>query len=146
MNIAISADHGGYPLKAPLTDHLRRLGHTVTDLGTDSCAACDYPDFAFAVADAVTGGRASKGIVICGSGAGACIAANKVKGARACLCHDTYSAHQAVEHDDMNILCLGARIVGGALAEELVTAFVNAKFTGEERHLRRLNKVLARYK
>ncbi len=146
MKIALAADHGGFALKAPIADHLRKLGHEVLDLGTDSAAACDYPDFAFAVADALAAGRAQKGIVICGSGAGACIAANKVKGARACLCHDTYSAHQAVEHDDMNILCLGARIVGGALAEELVTAFVQAQFSGEERHLRRLNKVLARDK
>lgn len=146
MQIAISADHGGFVLKDPLILLLRGLGHEVADLGTCSTAACDYPDFAFAVADAVAGGRAQKGIVICGSGAGACIAANKVKGARACLCHDTYSAHQAVEHDDMNILCLGARIIGGALAEELVAAFVNARFTGEERHVRRLNKVIAREK
>lgn len=146
MKIALAADHGGFILKAPIADHLRKLGHEVLDLGTDSAAACDYPDFAFAVADALAAGQAQKGIVICGSGAGACIAANKVKGARACLCHDTYSAHQAVEHDDMNILCLGARIVGGALAEELVTAFVQAKFSGEERHLRRLNKVIARDK
>ncbi len=144
MKIAIAADHGGFILKEPLATHLRRLGHEVTDLGTHCAAACDYPDFAFAVADTVVGGRAQKGIVICGSGAGAAIAANKVKGARACVCHDTYSAHQAVEHDDMNILCLGARIIGGALAEELVAAFVKAQFTGEERHMRRLNKVIAR--
>lgn len=146
MKIAISADHGGYPLKDPLIAHLRKSGHEVVDLGTGDCAPCDYPDFAFAVADQVAAKQVERGIVICGSGAGACIAANKVKGVRACLCHDTYSAHQAVEHDDMNVLCLGARIIGGALAEELVTAFVNARFTGEERHLRRLNKVLARDK
>lgn len=144
MIIALASDHGGYVLKEPIAALLRKHGHEVTDLGTDSAAPCDYPDFAFAVADAVAGKQAQKGIVICGSGAGACIAANKVKGVRACLCHDTYSAHQAVEHDDMNVLCLGARIVGGALAEELVLAFVNARFTGEERHVRRLNKVIAR--
>lgn len=146
MKIALASDHGGFVLKEPLAAFLRKLGHEVEDLGTHSPAACDYPDFAFAVADAVASGKAQKGIVVCGSGAGACIAANKVKGARACLCHDTYSAHQAVEHDDMNVLCLGARIVGGALAEELVGAFVNAKFTGEERHVRRLNKVITREK
>ena len=146
MKIALASDHGGFVLKEPLAAFLRKSGHEVADLGTHSTAACDYPDFAFAVADEVAAGRAEKGIVICGSGAGACIAANKVKGVRACLCHDTYSAHQAVEHDDMNVLCLGARIVGGALAEELVAAFVGARFSAEERHLRRLNKVIAREK
>ena len=143
MKIAIGADHGGYPLKAEIIDTLKKAGHEPIDVGAFSIdAQDDYPDFALAVGQAVQAHQAERGIVICGSGVGACVATNKMKGIRAGLCHDTYSAHQGVEHDDMNVLCLGARIIGGELAREIVIAFANAKFSGEERHLRRLNKVL----
>lgn len=142
MKIAIAGDHAGYPLKAALLPHLRTLGHEAADLGTDSPdKSVDYPDFAAAVAREVLAGRAERGIVVCGSGVGACVAANKFKGIRAGLCHDTYSAHQGVEHDDMNVLCLGARIIGQSLAFEIVTAFASARFSNEERHKRRLKKV-----
>jgi ribose 5-phosphate isomerase B len=144
MRFAVGADHGGYELKTALVEHLTAAGHDVLDLGAHMYdASDDYPDFAKSVADAVASGRAGRGVLICGSGVGASIAANKVKGVRAALCHDTYSAHQGVEHDDMNLLCLGARVIGAALAKELVDAFVAAKFSGEDRHVRRLNKVLA---
>jgi len=140
--IALAADHGGFLLKTELLPWLVSQGHEILDLGASSLDPDDdYPDFAEAVAGAVTSGQADRGILICGSGVGACVAANKVPGVRACLCHDTYSAHQGVEHDDMNVLCLGARIVGTELAKELVTAFLNASFNGEERHRRRLEKV-----
>ena len=130
-------------MKALLADYLKTLGHEVSDLGTDSAdRPVDYPDFAKKAADAVVSGAAKRAIVVCGSGVGACVAANKVKGIRAGLCHDTYSAHQGVEHDDMNILCLGARIIGPALAFEIVKAFAGAEFSNEERHKRRLRKVL----
>tara|TARA_B100000315_G_scaffold258293_1_gene309904 strand:- start:1860 stop:2327 length:468 start_codon:yes stop_codon:yes gene_type:complete len=142
--VALGADHGGYPLKAELVPWLKSQGFRVEDLGASSLEPNDdYPDFAESVAQAVASGRAERGIVICGSGVGASIAANKVPGVRACLCHDIYSAHQGVEHDSMNILCLGARVVGIELAKDLVGAFLNARFTGEERHRRRLNKVAA---
>lgn len=144
MKIAIGADHGGFPLKEELADVLRQAGYEVEDLGAHQYnSQDDYPDFALAVARAVADGKARRGIVVCGSGVGASVAANKVKGARAALCHDTYSAHQGVEHDDMNVLVLGSRIVGDTLAHELVSAFVRARFTGEERHVRRLAKVKA---
>jgi ribose 5-phosphate isomerase B len=143
MKIAVGVDHGGFPLKQTIIDHLGRLGHEVLDLGTHSTASVDYPDYAAAVGRAVVGGQADRGIVVCGSGVGACVAANKLDGVRACLCHDTYSAHQGVEHDDMNVLCLGARIIGPALAEELVAAFLSAQFVQDERFVRRLNKVIA---
>lgn len=144
MRIAIGADHGGYPLNEKVIAELNAKGHEVLDFGThDGAQPDDYPDYAKAVGLAVRDKRADVGIVICGSGVGACVAANKIRGVRACLCHDTYSAHQGVEHDNINVLCLGARIVGIELAMELVRAFVNAKFTGEERHMRRLDKVLA---
>jgi RpiB/LacA/LacB family sugar-phosphate isomerase len=143
MRIAIGADHAGFELKQELLEHLRGLGHTVADLGTNSEDPVDYPDYAEAVAKAVLGGTAEKGILICGSGVGASVAANKLKGIRAGLCHDTYSAHQGVEHDDMNVLVLGARVIGAALSNELANAFVRATFSGEERHVRRLNKVRA---
>lgn len=143
MHIAISADHAGYELKNHLVEFLESMNHRVMNLGTHSSESVDYPDFARAVAVAVTNKEVERGIIVCGSGVGACVAANKVKGARACLCHDTYSAHQGVEHDDMNILCLGARIIGIALAEELTKAFLSANFTNEERHARRLAKVIA---
>ena len=142
MRVAVGADHGGFPLKNDVIELLRGAGHEPVDVGAHSLdAGDDYPDFARAVADAVLDGRAERGILICGSGVGASIAANKFRGIRAGVCHDTYSAHQAVEHDDMNVLCLGARVVGPALASELVRAFLSARFSGEERHLRRLAKL-----
>ncbi len=144
LRIAIGADHGGFPLKAELTPWLRENGYEVLDLGAEKFVPTDdYPDYALAVAEAVASGKARRGIIICGSGVGACITANKVPGVRACPCHDTYSAHQGVEHDDMNILCLGARVVGGALAREVVNAFLKAEVSLEERFQRRLKKVLA---
>ncbi len=144
MRVAVGADHGGFPLKGEIVECLRRSGHEPLDLGAHSYdAGDDYPDFARAVAQAVAGGQAERGVLICGSGVGASVAANKFRGVRAGLCHDTYSAHQGVEHDDMNVLCLGARIIGPAVAVELVQAFVGARFSGEERHARRLKKVLS---
>ncbi len=143
MRVAIAADHAGYPLKQELARFLEGLGHTVVDLGTNSAVPVDYPDYAEAAGLAVRSGKAERGLLICGSGVGASVAANKIPGIRAGLCHDTYSAHQGVEHDDMNILTLGARIIGPKLAEELVTAFLAARFTGEERHCRRLEKIRA---
>lgn len=143
MKVAIGCDHGGFALKQPIVKLLESQGHTTIDCGAKSYdAEDDYPDFASAVAQAVQRREAERGIVICGSGVGAVIAANKMAGIRACLCHDTYSAHQGVEHDDMNVLCLGARIIGDELAKELVRAFLSAKFLGGERFTRRLNKVL----
>lgn len=143
MKIAIGTDHGGYPLKADIIQALQQAGHELIDVGAYSLNPTDdYPDFALAVSKAVQSKLAERGIVICGSGVGACVAANKLKGIRAGMCHDTYSAHQGVEHDDMNVLCLGARVIGGEIAREIVLAFASAKFSGEERHLRRLNKVL----
>ena len=143
LRIALGADHGGFSLKEELCSWLRQE-HEVLDLGAHALdTADDYPDFAEAVAQAVSSGQSRRGILICGSGVGACIAANKVPGARACLCHDTYSARQGVEHDDMNILCLGARVIGLDLALELANIFLNARFSGEERHRRRLDKALA---
>ena len=143
MRIALSADHAGYHLKQELAAGLVKQGHDVLDLGTHSTDPVDYPDCAEAVAGAVTGGRADRGLIVCGSGAGVSIAVNKFPGIRASVCHDCYTAHQAVEHDDMNVLCLGARVVGGALAAEIVQSFLTATFSGEERHQRRLNKILA---
>ena len=142
MKIAIGADHGGYELKKFLFDELKKQNYDITDLGnTVYDAKDDYPDYAFSVAGAISEGKFDRGIIICGSGVGACIAANKVKGVRACLCHDTYSAHQGVEHDAMNVLCLGARIIGIETAKELVSSFLNADFIKEERFIRRLEKV-----
>jgi ribose 5-phosphate isomerase B len=143
MKIAIAADHAGLELKDLLATHLSALGHTVLDMGTNSLDAVDYPDYAKAVGEAVQSGGARRGILVCGSGVGACVAANKIRGVRAAVCHDTYSARQGVEHDDMNLLCLGGRIIGANLAYELVNAFMGANFTNEERHVRRLNKVKA---
>jgi ribose 5-phosphate isomerase B len=144
MRIAIGADHAGFEFKNEVVRRLVALGVQVDDLGAHVYDAHDdYPDFAKRVADAVAQKHADRGIVVCGSGVGACIAANKVKGVRAAVCVDTYSAHQGVEHDDMNVLVLGARIMGPAVAEEVVDAFLRAEFSGEERHIRRLNKVLA---
>ncbi len=143
MRLALSADHAGFPLKQDLAAKLAQQGHSVLDLGTHSTAPCDYPDAAEAVAQALRDQQADRGIIVCGSGAGVSIAACKFPGIRAAVCHDTYTAHQAVEHDDMNVLCVGARIIGSALALEIVGAFINATFSREERHQRRLDKVLA---
>jgi RpiB/LacA/LacB family sugar-phosphate isomerase len=143
MRIGIGADHAGFALKEHLTANLTVAGYSVTDFGTHSEEPVDYPDLAAAVSRAVADGRVDRGIVVCGSGAGACIAANKVHGVRAMTAHDTYTAHQGVEHDDANVLCLGSRVVGQAVAEELVAAFLGAEFSGDERHRRRLSKVLA---
>jgi ribose 5-phosphate isomerase B len=143
MKVAVACDHAGFPLKATVMAAVRAGGHEPLDLGTDSTAPVDYPDYAAAAARAVTSGAAGRAIVLCGSAVGATVAANKIRGARAGTCHDTYSAHQGVEHDDMNVLALGARIVGPALAEELVRSFLAARFSGEERHVRRLAKVEA---
>ena len=144
MPVAIGCDHGGFALKARVRAVIESCGETVVDCGTDAgdCAV-DYPDYAEKVGNAIVRGQAQRGILLCGSGVGISIAANKVPGIRAAICHDTYSAHQGVEHDAMNVLCLGARIIGEELAGELVRAFLSAKFTEEERHVRRLNKVRA---
>ena len=144
MKLVIAADHAGYPLKEEVRGYLERLEHDVIDLGAFNAEPSDYPDFAEAVGRALQAGRAERGILICGSGVGVCVAANKMHGIRACMCHDHYSAHQGVEHDDMNVLVLGARIIGQELAFDLVSAFLNAKFQSQvERYQRRLNKVKA---
>ena len=143
MRVAIAADHAGFELKQHLACWLRENGHDVIDLGTTSTEPVDYPDYAAAVGHAVVDGRAERGIVVCGSGVGASVAANKLPGVRAGLCHDTYSAAQGVEHDDINVLVLGARVIGPSLAETLVRAFLAARFSGAERHVRRLAKVRA---
>jgi ribose 5-phosphate isomerase B len=143
MKVVIGSDHAGFEMKQLLAMELETLGHTVTDVGTNSTAPVDYPDYSVAVAKEVVEGRSERGVLICGSGVGASVAANKVKGIRAGLCHDCYSAHQGVEHDDMNVLVLGARIIGIELAKDLMRGFLAAKFSHEERHQRRLNKILA---
>ncbi len=141
MRVAIAADHGGYSLKSPLIAVLKEAGHEPIDLGAYNAERSDYPDFARAVGEALQQGLADRGIVICGSGVGACIAANKMRGIRAAICHDTYSAHQGVEHDDMNVLVLGARVIGAELAAEIVRAFLGARFSQGERYVARLKKV-----
>ena len=144
MRVAVSGDHAGMDMKNTIAGWLRDWGHQVSDLGAHAYERDDdYPDIADAVAQAVAGGGAERGIICCGSGVGANIAANKVPGVRASMCHDTYSAHQGVEHDDMNVLCIGGRVIGPEVAREVVRAFLSTQFTGEERHRRRLNKVLA---
>jgi RpiB/LacA/LacB family sugar-phosphate isomerase len=143
MRIVVGSDHAGFSLKQEIADVLRKDGHEVLDVGTTSTAPVDYPDSAEALAKALLAGRGERGVLICGSGVGASVAANKVHGIRAGICHDGYSAHQGVEHDDMNVLVLGSRVVGVELAKDLVRAFVAARFTGEERHVRRLAKVKA---
>jgi ribose 5-phosphate isomerase B len=144
MKIAMGGDHAGFIFKNDLAKFIEESGFEVLDLGAfEYDAKDDYPDFALAVAHAVAARKAQRGIVVCGSGVGASVAANKVVGIRAALCHDTYSARQGVEHDDMNVLCLGARVIGFALASEIVRAYLSAQFTAEERHQRRLDKVLA---
>ncbi len=142
MKIVIGSDHAGFELKRFLFEWLTESGHQLEDIGTDSTMAVDYPDFARAVGSAVTKGTATRGILVCGSGVGACVAANKVKGIRAGICHDTFSARQGVEDDDMNVLCIGARIIGVELAKEVCAAFLSAQFSHAARHERRLQKVL----
>ncbi|HEU5457184.1 MAG TPA: ribose 5-phosphate isomerase B [Terracidiphilus sp.] len=144
MKLVISSDHAGFPLKEEVRAYLAKQGHEVVDLGAYNAEPSDYPDFAEKVGDAIRAGVAKKGVLICGSGVGVCVAANKMPGIRAGMCHDTYSAHQGVEHDDMNVVVLGARIIGPALAFEVVDAFVRAEFQAkEERFVRRYKKVLA---
>jgi ribose 5-phosphate isomerase B len=141
MNVAFGCDHAGFPLKARLVGEIRRLGHNVVDCGAMDDSPSDYPDLARAVGEAVLSGAAERGVLVCGSGVGAAVAANKLVGIRAGLCHDTYSAHQSVEHDDVNVLCLGSRIVGEELALELARTFLAARFNGEQRHVRRLKMI-----
>ena len=142
MRIAIGADHAGYPLNERVIEELRNAGHELIDFGThDGSVPDDYPDYAKKVGESIQSGSTEIGILICGSGVGAAVAANKLRGIRAALCGDTYSGHQSREHDDCNVLCIGARVTGVELALEIVRAFVNARFTGEERHKRRLAKV-----
>jgi len=142
--IAIAADHGGFELKEQLKSYLSSFSDVqILDLGAKEYNAWDdYPDFAILVAKSIVEKQADKAIVVCGSGVGACVTANKFEGVRACVCHDTYSAHQGVEHDNMNVLCLGGRIIGIEVAKEIIHKFINAKFSGQERHVRRLNKVI----
>ncbi len=142
MKIAVGCDHAGFPLKAPIVAQLQAAGHQVVDCGAMDDRPSDYPDCALAVARQVAGGQVERGVLICGSGVGATVAANKVVGVRACLCHDTFSARQGVEDDDMNVICLGARIIGPSLAAEALNAFLAARFSHAERHARRLGKVL----
>ena len=143
MKIACAFDHAGFPLKEVVMETLRAAGHEPVDLGTWSTDPVDYPDTARSACVAVLGGQAERAVVVCGSGAGVAVAACKFPGIRAATAHDTYTGHQAVEHDDVNVLCLGARVVGPALAGEIITAFLGARFTGEERHVRRLGKINA---
>jgi ribose 5-phosphate isomerase B len=143
MKIAAAFDHAGFPLKGLVIDTLTELGHEVTDLGTNSTEPVDYPDIALAAARAVVDGAVERAVVVCGSGAGVAVAACKVPGIRAACAHDTYTAHQCVEHDECNVLCMGARVVGPALAGDVIRAFAGASFTGEERHVRRLGKIAA---
>lgn len=143
MKVAIGADHAGYALKEALGARIAAAGHSVLDVGTHSEDPVDYPDYAAAVGRAVAEGRADRGVLVCGSGAGASIAANKVKGVRCAVTHDTYSAHQSVEHDDVNVIAVGSRVIGVRVAEEIVDAFLGARFSGDERHVRRLGKVAA---
>jgi ribose 5-phosphate isomerase B len=141
MRVAVAADHGGFPLKDVVINTLKQLGHTPIDLGTDSSASVDYPDFAELAGKAIVNGEADRAVAICGSGVGVCIAGNKINGVYACLCHDTYSAAQGVEHDHMNMLCLGARVIGDELAKKIVEAFITAEPSDEPRHLRRFEKI-----
>jgi ribose 5-phosphate isomerase B len=140
MTVAFAADHAGFDMKQWLVAALSEDGHELVDLGTNNREPVDYPDYARALGEAILGGRAERGILVCGSGVGACVAANKMKGIRAGTCHDTYSGHQGVEHDDMNVLCLGARVIGTAPALEIVRAFLAARFSNDERHVRRVAK------
>jgi RpiB/LacA/LacB family sugar-phosphate isomerase len=141
MRIVVGADHRGYELKDEIAAALKQAGHETLDVGTHSADSVDYPDYARAIGGVLTDGLAERGVLVCGSGVGASIAANKIRGVRAALCHDTYSARQGVEHDDMNVLCLGARVIDSELALELVRAFLDARLSGEERYRRRLEKM-----
>ena len=141
MRIAIGADHAGFEMKRDLAAYLAKNGHEVTDIGTHTAAPVDYPDISEGVAQAVRNGQVDRGILVCGSGAGAAIAACKFPGIRASVCHDAYSARQAVEHDDLNVLCLGSRVIGPALARTLIDVFLSATFSGEERHMNRVAKI-----
>jgi ribose 5-phosphate isomerase B len=141
MRIAVASDHAGFPYKEAVINAVREAGHEPVDLGADSEVSVDYPDFAEKLGRAIQEGRAERGVLVCGSGVGASIAANKMDGIYAGLCHDVYSAHQGVEHDDMNVLCLGARVIGPALVPELVQVFLSAEFSSEERHRRRVDKI-----
>jgi ribose 5-phosphate isomerase B len=143
MKVVMGSDHAGFQLKVAMGELLRSLGHDVLDVGAFDEKPSDYPDFAEKVGRAILDGKSERGVLICGSGVGASVAANKLPGIRAGMCHDTYSAHQGVEHDDINVLVLGSRVIGVALAHDLVLAFLGAKFTNEERHVRRLAKVKA---
>jgi ribose 5-phosphate isomerase B len=140
MKVAFAADHAGFDMKQWLIAALSEDGHELIDLGTNNREPVDYPDYARALGEAILAGRAERGILVCGSGVGACVAANKIKGIQAGTCHDTYSGHQGVEHDDMNVLCLGARVIGTAPALEICRAFLGARFSNDERHLRRVAK------
>lgn len=141
MQVAVASDHAGFPLKDTVLETVKAVGHDPIDLGTHSMESVDYPDFAEKLGRTIQDGQAERGILVCGSGVGACIAANKMKGVFASICHDTYSAHQGVEHDDMNVLCLGARIIGPELVKEIVRAFLSARFSNEDRHRRRVEKI-----
>ena len=141
MRIAVGADHAGFEMKRDLAAAMAQQGHEILDVGTHSSAAVDYPDIAEAVATALRNGQVDRGVIVCGSGAGVAVAANKFPGVRAAVCHDAYTARQAVEHDDLNVMCLGARVIGPALARTLVESFVAATFSAEDRHLRRLAKI-----
>jgi len=142
MRIAVGADHAGYPLKVEVVRFLEEEGHEVTDLGTHSTDPVDFPVYARQVGQAVQLGKADRGVLVCGSGVGACVAANKLRGIRAALCHDTYTAHQGVEHDDVNVLCLGGRVVGPALAYDIVRSWLTARYIGTGRHKRRVDQIL----
>ena len=142
MRIAVGADHAGYPLKVEVVRFLEEQGHEVTDLGTHSTDPVDFPVYAMQVGQAVQLGKADRGVLVCGSGVGACVAANKLRGIRAALCHDTYTAHQGVEHDDVNVLCLGGRVVGPALAYDIVRSWLTARYIGTGRHKRRVDQIL----
>jgi RpiB/LacA/LacB family sugar-phosphate isomerase len=141
MRVAVGSDHAGFEMKQSVVAHIQSLGHQVLDVGTDGPAPADYPDFAEAVGKAVIDKEADRGVMICGSGVGAVVAVNKIPGIRGAVCHDCYSAHQGVEHDNMNVLVLGSRVIANQMAHELVSLFLNAKFSNDERHLRRLAKI-----
>jgi len=141
MRVAVGSDHAGFEMKQSVVAHIQSLGHQVLDVGTDSPSPADYPDFAEAVGKAVIDKEADRGVMICGSGVGAVVAVNKIPGIRGAVCHDCYSAHQGVEHDNMNVLVLGSRVIANQMAHELVSLFLNAKFSNDERHLRRLAKI-----
>ncbi len=144
MIVAVASDHGGYPIKQAVIEAIRAAGHEPLDLGADSLnPADDYPDYAVKAGEALVQGKAERAVLLCGSGVGICIAANKIEGVYACVCHDTYMAHQGVEHDRMNALCLGGRVIGDSLAKEIICSFLGAKYSDEERHLRRTGKIRA---